>query len=797
MRKLVIATVLMGALTAGAQGFVTHRAKLARQQSEISAKRAMTHGQRVAAEQQRGFFFVNCEKGADAQQVARQLKANGAEVRMVSGNLILLDAPYSKLDALAGTKGVGKIDVSPKVNKRTDVSRKVTQAIDAINGTGEKLPQAYTGKDVIIGIIDYGFDATHPMFKDKDGNLRIKGVYCPGYTRFGGDSVRIGDWTLTGSVYTQPEEILDTTKVKDTVDSHGSHCISIAAGSTSDVIGPSGQPIGGMAPEADILICNADYDDGFYNWSQTNSVDPFAYLIGESLEYLASEANKQQKPLVVSMSLNAHDGWHDGTSNMAYLIGNEVKYGQLPIILCSSNEGDYMSYLNMRSAAKDTIGIFTTAYDESYIWGGIKTDKNVKMEISVASKQDGYVYYKMPILYDSDIEIEIDPEKGNWGSGVYFNVRENPEDEFEGLELEGVKGLMDYIEEGAVQFFCYQNQAYDQDRNPYIYTEIYESFTNGFKWKPIKNNRGKWEVDDELCFKIRLISDEDIELHCWADMGAEVAGEDNDRNYVYGNSSVSVGDWNTSGEPVSIGAWVANNEWKAKNGTESHKITDYTVGDIATFSSYGTDLAGHKHPNACTPGFLVLAAVNSFDPTLDNPYFNIYEYKAYNNQFTGQTSEREYPYAFMSGTSMATPTAAGIVALWAQAAAENGRYLTCDDIKDIIKHSCDTDKFTENNSERFGDGKINAYKGLLYVLGVTTKIPTLSKDQPKDVNFRVAGNIVYADGAEDGIEVTIYNLQGIPVRQTKVQGGAISIEGLNKGVYAIQLGELGSTLIRK
>ncbi len=788
----------MSALTAGAQGFVTHRAKMAKQQSEISAKKAATRGQYVAPERQRGYFFVNCQQGADAQQVARQLKANGAEVRVVKGDLILLDAPYSRLEALANTKGVAKIDVGPKVGRRTDISRKVTQAGDVIDGTGEKLPQAYTGKGVIIGVLDDGFDATHPMFKDKDGNLRIKAVYEPGNSQFGGDSVRIGEWTLTGSVYTKAEDILDTTKVKSTAGSHGTHCVAIAAGSTSDVKAPSGQYLGGMAPEADIILCRAGGDYDYFKWAQDNGQDGNTYLIGESMEYLAYEANKQQKPLVVSFSMNSHDGWHDGTSNMAYLIGQEAKEGNLPIILCASNEGGERMYLNMKSAAKDTISVLSYANDGAYVWGGMKTTKNVKMEIAICSLQDGHVYYRMPIHYNSDPNKAYDPKKNNWGQGLSFEAGEDADNsDFEGKELEGLNGLLEYIEDGIVDLWCYQNVALDKDRKEYTYTEVWESFNDGFAWKTVKNDRGEKVQDDVLGFKINLIPDEEIELHCWGDMGVQLWGQGNDLKYINGSGSVSIGDWNTSGEPVSIGAWAANNEYKVASQKEATKNENVIVGDIASFSSYGTDLAGHKHPNGCTPGVFVLAAGNSFDPENKAEDNFVYEWKGYKNQFEGQTSERDYPFVYMSGTSMATPTAAGIVALWAQAAAEKGQSLTCKDIKDIIKHACDTDEFTEAKPERFGDGKINAYKGLLYVLGIDTKIPTLSKDQPKDVNFRVAGDIVFTDGAEDGIEVTVYNLQGVAVRQTTVQGGAISLEGLQKGVYAVQLGKLGSTLIRK
>ena len=789
MRKLLLATLLVSALTAGAQGFVTHRAKVAKQQSEISAKRAATRGQLVAPGMQRGYFFVNCAADADAQQVARELKTAGAAVRMVRGDLILLDAPYSKLETLASVKGVQKIDISPKVSMKTDATRKATQADLVNDGTGDKLPQAYTGKGVIVGIIDGGFDFTHPIFKDKDGNLRIKGVYEAGNYEFGGDSVRIGEWTLTGSAYSKAEDILDTLKVKDINGSHGSHCISIAAGSISDVKGLTKQPLGGIAPEADILICPVTATEGFLADMSNQQTDAYSYLIGQSLEYMTDQAIKMKKPLVVSFSMNSHDGWHDGTSNMARMLGTYVKDLRLPLMLCASNEGGDRNYLHLKSAAKDTISVLASGVPDGYVWGGMKTPKDVKMQIAIVSLIDGYKYYQMPLTFNSDLD------EGKYGQGTYFYAGEDADNShLEGPELKAVEEMLKYIEKGSPQIWCYQNQANDKDNKPYTYSEVYIDMS-GLEFKPQTNDRGEEKRDDYLGFKLNLIPDEATELHCWGDLGVSLVGQDNDGKYLNGDGSVSIGDWNTSGEPVSIGAYAANNLMKTIDDKEPTELEAFPVGDFAYFSSYGTDLAGHKHPDVCSPGVAVVAAGNSFDPEID--IVSPYEKKGYANQFTGQKGDRDYSYVYMSGTSMATPAAAGVVALWLQAALDKGKTLTSADIKDIIKHSADKDEFTEKSPERFGEGKINAYKGILYVLGIDTSIPTLSKEQPKDVNFRVSGDIVYTDGAEDGIEVTVYNLQGVAVRQTTVQGGAISLEGLQKGVYAVQLGKLGSTLIRK
>ena len=788
MKKLVLATLILTTITAGAQGFITKRVKVARQQAEVAVNRAKTRG----VTERLGQFFVNCKANSDARLVSEKLRAQGAKIRGVIDGIVLMEAPFSKIEDLAAVEGVVKIDVGPMVSKQTDITRNATHASDVISGTGEKLPQAYTGKGVMVGIYDIGFDPTHPMLKDKDGNLRVKGYFAGGMQNLG-EQVVIGPDTLYGSALYKPEDILDTLKVKVDGESHGTHCITIAAGSTiDDVKGLAGQPIGGMAPEADILITTDDrLDQNFWNYIDENDLSPDPFLLSQSLAFLKHEADKAKKPLVISLSINSIAGWHDGTSDVARILKYYAKDMNIPFVISTGNSGiqNTMPYLNMKTMAYDTLSVHLR--NGGLLWGGMKTKKNVRFGISIVSGIDGHVYYQTPFAYNSY------PNVDEHGDGITFNIGQNADNSnLDSFDKEVADSLMKYIQgEGSIDMWCVQDMAFDQNGEEYLYTCLYFR-ANDIKFNKFKFNNGTEEVEDILQLKLSMIPSEDTELHAWSTGNCEkyLCGQINSGELVPGNTSISVMDWNSSGETVSIGAWTANDKKKGLDDTGYSKYSYAVIGDYAYFTSYGTDLAGHKHPNVCAPGFSVLAGLNSFDSSLTNS--DIFEKKAYSNQYTGQDSPREYAWGFMSGTSMSTPAAAGVVALWLQAAADMGKTLSNSDIKEIIRNTSDNDEFTENSPERFGEGKINAYKGLLYVLGLYTGIPALSKEQPKGVNFSVQGNMVYANGAVDGTEVTLYNLQGVAVKQTTVQGGAISLETLPKGVYALQLGNQGSTLIR-
>ena len=213
-----------------------------------------------------------------------------------------------------------------------------------------------------------------------------------------------------------------------------------------------------------------------------------------------------------------------------------------------------------------------------------------------------------------------------------------------------------------------------------------------------------------------------------------------------------------------------------------------TYGDIAQFSSQGPTIDYHIKPDVVTPGVSVVSALNSFYTGVSSG--------TYTSTFNG----KRYGWIAESGTSMATPAAAGVVALWLQARPE----LTPADVLDVIAHTSQHPKDNmDYPNNTFGHGHIDAYQGLLYILGAETAISELSSHQPQQATFRLEGRRLYVSYMETlppSTELTVYTLDGKPVA-TQRGSNVIDLSPLPAGVYAVQLNTgkketTGSTLIR-
>ena len=210
------------------------------------------------------------------------------------------------------------------------------------------------------------------------------------------------------------------------------------------------------------------------------------------------------------------------------------------------------------------------------------------------------------------------------------------------------------------------------------------------------------------------------------------------------------------------------------------------------FSSVGPTLDERTKPDICAPGRNIISAYSSYyreaHPTetgYDVAHFDV--------------DGRTYAWHSDSGTSMSCPVVAGIIALWLQA----NPNLTRDDIIGVLQR---TSRHPEEGlsypNNKYGYGEIDAYRGLLDILSATG-IKEISQHEPSDARIWADNgllHIAFADVPTTPVAVTIYTTGGAIVHQTNVNGGqqniTMPLPTLGKGIYIVQLGHSGSTLIR-
>lgn len=184
-------------------------------------------------------------------------------------------------------------------------------------------PYPYLGKDVVVGVVDIGFQWDHIAFRREDGTSRIAiawnqndttGVPPEGY--------------VYGSVLDTEEKILSAEPCG--VDIHATHVTSIAAGSAFE-----GCPYGGVAREADLVLVDALHtpDGGLYTEG-----------IVDGIHFIFDYARRVGKPCVVNLSIGNYFGPHDGTSAFDVMCDSLQGEGRL-IVGAMGNMGLYNYHL--------------------------------------------------------------------------------------------------------------------------------------------------------------------------------------------------------------------------------------------------------------------------------------------------------------------------------------------------------------------------------------------------------------------------------------------------------------------
>lgn len=258
--------------------------------------------------------YLRIAPGADLNRIAG---AYGVKFNVGHNNVYTALVPVESVNKMAADSCVLGIDAGQKVRSMMDEARKMVHVDDVHQG--ESLSAAYKGKGVLIGVVDAGFDFSHPNFRDNNGNCRIRAVWDQ--NNFMSADSEYG----YGKEYKTTEDVVAAKRDMElSGDTHGTHVAGIAAGSFAG-------PYMGVAPEADIVLVST-------NKTEQGIVD--------GIDYLVKYAEKQGRPIAINLSIGTVLGFKDGTDNFAMLIDNIMKdaNGKILSIACG-NEGDRRSTL--------------------------------------------------------------------------------------------------------------------------------------------------------------------------------------------------------------------------------------------------------------------------------------------------------------------------------------------------------------------------------------------------------------------------------------------------------------------
>lgn len=646
----------------------------------------------------------------------------------IGNKFLVVNLPIDEIRSFSELDAVKTLTCGEVFEPCLDQALKSTK-MDIVHAGGEGLPQAFDGTGVIAGLFDTGIDPNHAMFRGPDGtSYRVKRFFN----------------MANGVTYT--DETMSKATTDKSTESHGTHVAGIMAG----LGGQNGQyggikkvfgketatkvtgniPFTGVASGADIAMGGGELTIANITSGCKKIVD-YAKSVG--------------KPAVINLSLGHVVGPHDGSSNLCQVLD---ELGKDAIIFVSSgNDGETDCSLTKTFTASDNsiktfIAPNKSAYDAtSAFWA--YDNKPLSFQIALYSKKGGNITKTLDVN-NSMILAGTNYTNPAYSHDVDFN------NAFSSSSYIIVEKGVDSVNKRA-----YITLSISWTRN--LSTNSSNDIVPLFIVKGAEGQKVLGTVTSKLGFS-----------------NLDLAGFDN------GNAKESINDNATGKNIIAVGAYSTRSTFITLSGKVYGFNNPDMLGDVASFSSYGTSFDGRNLPNICGPGYPVISAYSRYYYTSQNLTEDDIEAKA-------TVNDRDNHWGQMSGTSMSSPFVAGVGVVMLQA----NPNLTVSEVRNIMMETATKDEYTAKGDPiQWGAGKINALEAVKKVLGLggvgeifadenTRLILTQSGD--KQYNVFLAG--------VDEFNATVYNMSGSAVKTVNFAGneGTLDASSLSAGVYVVEV----------
>jgi len=529
------------------------------------------------------------------------LKIYGVLIGSRVGNILSVKIPIENIVYLSEVSGIDFIEIDKPVKPQLDQVRNFT--LTNYVHQGYQLPESYTGKNVIVGVIDRGFDFTHPVFWDTT------------YTRYRIQRL----WDMGKNIGNPPggyqygTEVLGGSNIRNWLydvqnETHGTHVAGIAAG------GFSGNPVHrykGIAPECElVIISTGGYDSQFI----------------DGINYVFNYATTVNRPAVVNLSWGAHIGPHDGTSLFDKAIDNLVGPGKI-VVGAAGNEGGDSIHLSKTFTSTDTL--LYSFVEFPYLSG--QTDGRAIIDVWGAPNTSFRVF------------------------AAVYNINKNSFEDYTSFISSNYNSV--YVDT------LYDKDPFFPDR---CIVKIIPTSRSWLNNKPnILIYFDNTDQDNSYKYVLIGVIGRNTSVHAWTSKSSpDSLAIFVSKGYGYpvksGNTDYTVGEIGGTGKNIiSVGAFTTKNTYTDFAGGTQYIPFYASIGAIAPFSSKGPTVDGRIKPDISAPGNVVVSSVSRFDSHYNS------NSKEVVSGLTDRTNT--WWFATMQGTSMSAPVVTGIIALMLQA----------------------------------------------------------------------------------------------------------------------------------
>lgn len=287
---------------------------------------------------------------------AEVLRQYGCKELARVGDISIAAIPLSSLGALSCGRQVKRIETGRRCSIQMNTTRLVVNAEKVY--TGEGLSQSYTGRGVVVGVQDIGFDLTHPNFYSADmSQYRIKALW----DQLSRDT--IGSTLYVGRDYVGRDALLELRHPIDgETQTHGTHTAGIAAGSGAEGNGDI-SPYRGMACDADLVLV----DNAADNASLIDPKDYYKFTYATDalgFKYIFDYAERMHQPCVINFSEGSSQDFH-GYDQLYYeLLAKLIGPGRI-IVSSAGNDGARNSYIH-KNIGKERAGAFIMGNEKRF-----------------------------------------------------------------------------------------------------------------------------------------------------------------------------------------------------------------------------------------------------------------------------------------------------------------------------------------------------------------------------------------------------------------------------------------------